>query len=160
MLNSSHFGLLMSAARKCYPVGDLRWMGQTSGVDISLIQRSWQIKQIPENSLFNLLTIPPMIFPNSKYRDIEVITLPSNNCTLAIPIFSDHILPSPATTTVNYYRIMAMFSYITLRGEEQPELSSASLSVSGDSEESSCPYLLFLCDKNPLTVLLTEIIMV
>ena len=29
VLNSSHFGLLMSAARKCYPVGDLRWMGQT-----------------------------------------------------------------------------------------------------------------------------------
>ena len=75
MLNSSHFGLLMSAARKCYPVGDLRWMGQTSGVDISLIQRSWQIKQIPENSLFILLSIPPTIFPNSKYRNLEVITL-------------------------------------------------------------------------------------
>ena len=66
---------LMSAARKCYPVGDLRWMGQTSGVDISLIQRSWQIKQIPENSLFILLSIPPTIFPNSKNRDLEVITL-------------------------------------------------------------------------------------
>ncbi len=76
---------------------------------------------------------------------------------LAFHKFSVHVLLVTSNMLIS---IMSLFGFLIAHCGTLCDLISASLPISGDSEETWCPYLQTQFDKNPLTVLLTEIIMV